>query len=156
MRLKPLLALTLAFFLLAGPAEAARHPADRNCLSYEARLLLGRVEAEFGPVTVLSTCRPGARVRGTGRLSRHASGNAVDFRAGARKGAIVRWLIANHKRGGTMTYSHSDHIHMDIGPHFVRLAKWSPKGVSRKKAAIRGTRTTQLKAPPPAAWSPPF
>jgi uncharacterized protein YcbK (DUF882 family) len=58
---------------------------------------------------------------GSGRISKHASGNAVDFNAGGRKGAVVRWLIANHKSGGTMTYSGMSHIHVDIGPRFVSL-----------------------------------
>jgi uncharacterized protein YcbK (DUF882 family) len=61
-------------------------------------------------------------VRDTGRPSRHRFGLAVDFLAGSRKGAVVRWLIANHGGGGTMTYSDSQHIHVDIGPHWVHLA----------------------------------
>ena len=71
---------------------------------------------------IISTCRPGARIAGTGRVSRHASGNAVDFNApGGRKAEIVRWLIANHRSGGTMTYAGMSHIHVDIGPRFVSL-----------------------------------
>src|ERR1700742_3493362 len=73
---------------------------SRSCLTSAARALLGRIEAQFGSVQIVSTCRPGARIAGTGRISRHASGNAVDFNAGGRKAAIVRWLIANHKSGG--------------------------------------------------------
>ncbi|MBC7831473.1 MAG: hypothetical protein H7Y62_05595, partial [Hyphomicrobium sp.] len=53
---------------------------------------------------------------------RHASGNAVDFEAGKRKGAIIDWLVANHKKGGTMTYPSMSHIHVDVGQHFVSLA----------------------------------
>ena len=85
------------------------------------RSLLGRIESKFGRVQIVSTCRPGARIAGTGRPSRHASGNAIDFRAPGRKGEVVRWLIANHKSGGVMTYNGMDHIHVDIGPHFVSL-----------------------------------
>jgi hypothetical protein len=94
---------------------------SRACLTRPARALLARIEGQFGPVQIVSTCRPGARVAGTGRISRHASGNAIDFKAGARKGAIVRWLIANHHSGGTMTYARMSHIHVDIGPRFVSL-----------------------------------
>ena len=94
---------------------------SRSCLTPSARALLGRVESQFGAVQIISTCRPGARIAGTGRISRHASGNAVDFNAGGRKAAIVRWLIANHKSGGTMTYAGMSHIHVDIGYHFVSL-----------------------------------
>lgn len=94
---------------------------SRACLTRPARALLARIEGQFGPVQIVSTCRPGARVAGTGRISRHASGNAIDFNAGARKGAVVRWLIANHHSGGTMTYARMSHIHVDIGPRFVSL-----------------------------------
>jgi len=94
---------------------------SRSCLTSSARALLGRIESQFGAVQIISTCRPGARIAGTGRVSRHASGNAVDFNAGGRKAAIVRWLIANHKSGGTMTYAGMSHIHVDIGYHFVSL-----------------------------------
>lgn len=96
--------------------------APRKCLSAPARALLDQIEDKFGPVRVISTCRPGARIAGSGRISRHASGNAVDFDAGSRKGAIVSWLVANHKKGGTMTYPNMSHIHVDIGRHFVSLA----------------------------------
>jgi hypothetical protein len=94
---------------------------SRGCLTSAARALLGRIASHFGQVQIVSTCRPGARIAGTGRISRHASGNAIDFNAGGRKAAVVRWLIANHKSGGTMTYAGMNHIHVDIGYHFVSL-----------------------------------
>jgi hypothetical protein len=96
--------------------------APRSCLMPVARALLDRIEARFGPVRLVSTCRAGATIAGTGRPSRHASGNAFDFDAGSRKREVVEWLIANHRNGGTMTYPRMDHIHVDIGPHFVALA----------------------------------
>jgi hypothetical protein len=96
--------------------------APRTCLTAAARALLARIEQRFGPVKVVSTCRPGAMMAWTWRPSRHATGNAVDFMAGSRKAEIVAWLIANHRSGGTMTYADMDHIHVDIGPHFVSIA----------------------------------
>ncbi len=105
---------------------------SRACLTSAARGLLSRIEQNFGAMQIISTCRPGARIRGTGRVSRHASGNAIDFNAGGRKGAVIQWLIANHRSGGTMTYSGMSHIHVDIGQHFVSLA------VSRTRVASRG------------------
>jgi hypothetical protein len=95
------------------------------CLSPAARALFDRIEAEHGPMQVISTCRPGARIAGSGRVSKHATGEAIDFEAGARKGEVVRWLIANHKTGGTMTYADMSHIHVDIGHHFVALRAYS-------------------------------
>jgi hypothetical protein len=107
---------------LPGSAFRDSPEAPRSCLSAAARGLLERIEQEFGPVQLVSTCRPGSTIAGTWRPSRHASGNAVDFKAGDRKDAIIAWLIANHRRGGTMTYAGMDHIHVDIGPHFVSIA----------------------------------
>ena len=105
-----------------GLTSFARAGTSRGCLTSPARALLGRIEAQFGTLQIISTCRPGARIAGTGRVSRHASGNAVDFNApGGRKPEIVRWLIANHRSGGTMTYAGMSHIHVDIGPRFVSL-----------------------------------
>jgi hypothetical protein len=110
----------------AGPARPATSrdspDAPRTCLTPAARALIERIEAKFGPVKLVSTCRPGATIAGSGRPSRHASGNAIDFDADRRKADIVEWLIANHHDGGTMTYADMDHIHVDIGPHFVSIA----------------------------------
>ena len=114
---------------LLAPAPQAAQPAPlrhakndgRGCLRPAARTLLDRIEAEFGPMQLISTCRPGARIAGSGRISKHASGEAIDFNAGGRKGEVVRWLIANHKSGGTMTYAGMSHIHVDVGQHFVAL-----------------------------------
>ncbi len=117
------------------PAELRDPPdAPRTCLTPPARALLERIEQKFGPVKLVSTCRPGATIAGTGRPSKHASGNAIDFDAGSRKGQIVEWLIANHRDGGTMTYPDMDHIHVDIGPHFVSIAG------GRHWASWRGNR----------------
>lgn len=96
--------------------------ASRSCLKPSARALLNRIEGRFGRVQVVSTCRPGATVRGSGRPSKHRYGLAIDFRAPAgKKQQIVNWLRANHGSGGTMTYSNHGHIHVDIGHRFVKL-----------------------------------
>ena len=108
---------------LATPPTPQRHARNdgRGCLRPTARALLERIEAQFGAMQIISTCRPGARIAGSGRISKHASGEAIDFDAGRRKGEVVRWLIANHKSGGTMTYAGMSHIHVDVGYHFVAL-----------------------------------
>ena len=103
------------------PRRDGRSDRLRTCLRPAARALLERIEAEFGPMQIISTCRPGARIAGTGRISKHATGEAIDFNAGGRKGEVVRWLIANHKSGGIMTYAGMSHIHVDVGYHFVAL-----------------------------------
>jgi hypothetical protein len=107
------------------PRRDSRSDRLRECLKPEARALLDRIEAEFGPMEIISTCRPGARIAGTGRISKHATGEAIDFNAGSRKRVVVQWLIANHKAGGTMTYADMSHIHVDVGQHFVALNAYS-------------------------------
>ncbi len=49
----------------------------------------------------------------------------------------MSWLIANHKSGGTMTYAGMDHIHVDIGPHFVSLAGSRIRTASRSRKGDR-------------------
>jgi len=119
---------------------------SRGCLTSSARALLGRIEAQFGSMQIISTCRPGARIAGTGRISRHASGNAIDFNAGGRKGAVVRWLIANHKSGGTMTYAGMSHVHVDVGQHFVALGSGGRGGYrsSRRRVYAAAASRRQL------------
>ena len=92
-----------------------------GCLSSEARALLRRIQARYDNVQIISTCRPGARIATTGKASKHASGQAIDFRVPGRKKEVVNWLINNHHSGGTMTYNDMDHIHVDVGYHFVAL-----------------------------------
>ena len=126
------LALVSAFCVVAfatGDAEArvsysgGGASTSRSCLTGSTRALLNRIEARFGTVQIVSTCRPGARIRGTGKVSKHASGQAVDFHAPrGKKAEIVRWLMANHSAGGTMTYPGMNHIHVDIGYRCVSLA----------------------------------
>ena len=95
---------------------------SRSCLTSAARGLMERIESRFGRMQIVSTCRAGATIAGSGRPSRHASGNAIDFDAGSKKSAVINWLTSNHHSGGTMTYSGMDHVHVDIGSHFVSLA----------------------------------
>lgn len=112
----------------SGRHSHAGSGVSRSCLTGAARALLGRIENQFGPVQIVSTCRPGARIATTGKISKHASGQAIDFRVPGKKAQVLRWLIANHKSGGTMTYSDMDHIHVDVGYRFVALNR--PSGRS--------------------------
>lgn len=92
------------------------------CLQPSTKALWAKVVSYWGPMRVVSTCRPGAKIRGTNRTSRHAHGHAIDFYAPkGKKKAVVQWLIKNHTSGGTMTYRNMGHIHIDIGPRFVKL-----------------------------------
>ena len=124
-----LCAIAASFIASAAQAKGTMRlssGSDRGCLTREARALLSRIESHFGRVHIVSTCRPGARIARTGKISKHASGQAIDFNApSGKKQAIVKWLIANHRSGGTMTYAGMSHIHVDIGYHFVSLGSRS-------------------------------
>ncbi len=88
--------------------------ASRGCLTGQTRQVLAGLESRFGAVQVISTCRPGAVIAGSGRPSQHRYGKAVDFvpRSGQR-GAMLAWLRAN-SGGAVITYA-SGHIHFDTG-----------------------------------------
>jgi len=47
--------------------------------------------------------RTGARIAGTAASTARV-GRGVDCEAGVRKGRVGRWMIANHRTGGVMTY----------------------------------------------------
>lgn len=108
----------LALVTIFG-ASSASEARSRACLTPRMAEALSNLEDAIGKVHIISTCRPGAKIKGTNRVSRHASGNAVDFKVKNKKRAL-KWLIANH-RGGIMTYRKMSHIHIDVGPRFVKL-----------------------------------
>jgi hypothetical protein len=88
--------------------------ASRACLTGDTRALLSRFEARFGSVKVISTCRPGAVIAGSGRPSQHRYGKAVDFMPNpGQRGAMLAWLRSN-ANGAVITYA-SGHIHFDTG-----------------------------------------
>ena len=86
------------------------------------------------------------RIAGTGKVSKHAHGAAIDFDAGGRKGAIVSWLIKNHHSGGTMTYRDMGHIHVDIGHRFVKLGANSHRAIARQ-ADLQDQESGGLRTP---------
>lgn len=103
---------------LAGKATASR-----SCLSGDTRAVLSRLEARFGAVKVISTCRPGAVIAGTGRPSQHRYGKAVDFMPNGNRSAVLAWLRSN-VNGAVITYA-SGHIHFDTGGYRYRGRKRS-------------------------------
>lgn len=107
----------LASLGLVATAALPAANAQAECMPGSLRSVLGQIRAKFGPVSVVSTHRPGARIAGSGKASYHASCRAVDFHPPRGKyGAVLAWLKANHG-GGIGTYSCSmHHIHIDTGP----------------------------------------
>ncbi|MEO1695295.1 MAG: D-Ala-D-Ala carboxypeptidase family metallohydrolase [Pseudomonadota bacterium] len=119
--------IALLCFATIGVPHIAPTPAAEaapgKCLPGVLKKRLAQIRKKFGKVTVISTYRRGARIRGTGRPSYHASCRAVDFNPPRGKyRAVARWLKANHS-GGVGTYScRMHHIHIDNGPR-VRFHK---------------------------------
>ena len=117
-----------------GPPAAFREfpEAPRACLTPAARALLERIEQKFGPVKVMSTCRAGAIIAGTGHPSRHASGNAVDFEAGAPQGRDPRMADRQppHRR------------HHDLRRHGPHPHRHRPALPSHSPAAATGRAGT--------------
>lgn len=115
---------TLQAYAITGPASPTvgtgrrgGMTTSRNCLTPAAKALLARLEAQFGAVKIVSTCRRGATIAGTRQPSMHRYGKAFDFIAPAgRKAEVVRWLRDNSP-GVTMTYYRMSHIHTDVGPY---------------------------------------
>jgi len=107
-----------AVTLIMSPSSA-----EASCLPASLQNTLGQIRSLFGPVSVVSAHRPGARIAGSGRRSYHASCRAVDFNPPPGKySQVVAWLRQNHN-GGLGTYSCGmHHIHIDNGPH-VRFHK---------------------------------
>lgn len=130
-----------------APAASARTikgykaaSASRSCLTAATRAVLDRLEARFGAVKVISTCRKGAVIAGSGgKPSYHRYGKAVDFDVprGVNKRDMVRWLYANNK-GLVMTYARMNHIHFDTGSyHKIACGGCGKSKARRAYAAAR-------------------
>jgi len=114
---------------LKGYAKAS---ASRSCLTADTRAVLSRLEARVGKVQIVSTCRPGATIAGTGRQSAHAIGRAVDFNT-RNKGAAISFLRSQGVF--VMTYCGMSHVHFNTGQSG---ASFCGKGyVSARKRARR-------------------
>lgn len=103
-----------------GPSlsgHAIRWVASSGCLNSGLRSVVASVAANFGPVTVNSTCRNrrhNARVGGAKR-SHHLTGNAVDFRVRGNWRAVWAFLRSNGVVGGVKHYGRGL-FHIDTGP----------------------------------------
>jgi hypothetical protein len=109
-----------------GPRVAASkgHSTSTACLPGRLKAALADVQRRFGPVTVVSTLRRGARIAG-GRPSMHASCQAVDFRPARGTYSQAAAYLRRTWHGGMGTYS-SGHIHIDTGDNY----RWHQGGGS--------------------------
>ena len=120
---KLLIRLVAIVVVLVAPMIGAKPiQANEGCLPSVLKTRLAQIRKTFGKINVVSTHRPGARIRGSGKPSYHGSCRAVDFVPPSGKyNKVVRWLYANHE-GGVGTYTCMSHIHIDNGP-YVRWSK---------------------------------
>jgi hypothetical protein len=94
-----------------------RWAANRSCLNGTLVAVVGQVAANYGPVTVNSTCRSKSRNRAVGgaKKSHHLSGNAVDFRVRGNVRAVYAYLRSHGSLGGVKHYG-GGLFHIDTGP----------------------------------------
>ncbi len=136
-------------FAVATPQVA--QAASTGCLPGTVKAKLAQIRQKFGPVRIISTHRPGARIAGSGKRSYHASCRAVDFHAPRGKyRQVLAYLRSNHG-GGLGTYSCGmHHIHIDNGPkvrfHHCVNARGRPVGKKRKYASKRYKKKAYYKS----------
>lgn len=107
--------------------------ASRSCLTADTRAVLARLEARVGAVQIVSTCRAGATIAGTGRPSFHRYGKAVDFNT-RNKGAAIAFLRTQGVF--VMTYCGMSHVHFNtgqVGNSFCGGSKSYGRAVKQKR-----------------------
>lgn len=105
----------------AAPAKSlsgggVRWVASAGCLNGSLKSVIYSVAANYGPVTVNSTCRSAGHNRRVGGApkSKHLSGNAVDFRVRGNVGAVYAYLRSSGSVGGLKHYG-GGLFHIDSG-----------------------------------------
>lgn len=124
-----------------------RSSVSGTCLPASIKRQIARLENRFGRIRVTSTFRRGARIAGTGRRSRHASCQAIDFNPPRGKyREVVNWLRANHN-GGLGTYSCAmHHIHIDNGPRVRWHHCVGKNGVPRNRRLTRARQRREIQS----------
>lgn len=94
-----------------------RWVASSSCLNGTLVSVVGQVAANYGRVTVSSTCRSKSRNAKVGgaKRSHHLSGNAVDFRVHGNVRATYAFLRSHGALGGVKHYG-GGLFHIDTGP----------------------------------------
>lgn len=139
-----MLVTCLLLYLLAlpwTPASAASSGTSGGCLPASLKAKLNEIRSKFGPVTIVSTFRRGARIAGTGHVSLHASCRAVDFHPPKGKYSAVLAFLQRTHSGGLGTYSCGmHHLHIDNGPK-IRFHHCVGSSGRMAKAKRRGKRS---------------
>jgi uncharacterized protein YcbK (DUF882 family) len=129
---------------------------NRDCLTPDTRELLSRLEATFGRVNLISTCRAGARMP-TGDVSWHARNRAFDFVVpkGIDKRDVMVWLGKNSP-GVTISYRSMAHIHTDTGNFRKVIYNAANHEAGHRAVAIWKARAMLASAPPQPGPQPRF
>src|SRR5262245_1536987 len=102
-----------------------RWSASPGCLNATLRQVIAEVSAQFGPVSVNSTCRSRQHNASVGGAphSQHLSGNAVDFkcRSQCARGTGLPWRTSSHWRlealfRWTLSHRHRTAPHLVMAP----------------------------------------
>ena len=95
---------------------SVRWVASSGCLDGSLKSVIYQVAANYGPVTVNSTCRNKGHNRAVGgaRKSKHLSGDAVDFRVAGNVSAVYSYLKRSGSVGGLKHYG-GGLFHIDNG-----------------------------------------
>lgn len=105
-----------------------------GCLTQKTKSIVEQLKERFGSIVIVSTCRPGAKIAGTGRPSYHRWGMAVDFTPlEAKKKAVVNWLY--DQKVLVMTYFNQPHIHFNIGQGQRKILLANANGRKRHRYA---------------------
>ena len=132
--------LSLFTLTTINTASAASASTSGGCLPASIKSTLASIRSKFGPVTIVSTFRRGARIAGSGHMSYHASCRAVDFHPPKGKySAVLAYLQKTHP-GGLGTYSCGmHHLHIDNGPkvRFHHCVSASGRPVGKRHAKRR-------------------
>jgi hypothetical protein len=106
-----ILAAVVAATTVAASTQAQAH--SSSCTPAHLMSAFKQVEAECGSAKIISAHRPGARIRGTGRVSQHASCDgthgAIDVVFSNRACALTALRKTNYT---ILTYGKSSHIHI--------------------------------------------
>jgi hypothetical protein len=98
-----------------GGSGGVNWVASSSCLNGSLRGVVSHVAANYGSVTVSSTCRSNERNRSVGGApkSYHLSGDAVDFRVHGNVSGAVAYLSG---RSGGYKHMGGGLFHVDTGP----------------------------------------
>lgn len=144
------ISLAILVACVAASTQAEAHPS--SCTPTHLTSALRQVEAQCGAAKIISTHRPGARIRGTSHISQHAlcdgTHGAIDAVFSNRACALSALRRTNYT---ILTYGSSSHIHIgtDVWRNRGNTRMAGRNTVARTRVAARQRTGTRH-----AAWQP--